>query len=198
MPLIERNAADHAAILGALLPQGAVWPGGGTTAIGRVCRGIATSAARLHARAGALLAGAFPATAYDLLPEWELSLGLPDPCAGPAPSLQLRRAQVTAKLTARGGQSVPYFVNVAARLGYSVSIVEYAPARLGAMRLGSRLNDERWAHVWAIRAPTTTVRSFRLGVSGLGERYRDWGNTVLECEMRRLSPAHTTLLFQYS
>ncbi|MBP0492154.1 YmfQ family protein [Pararoseomonas indoligenes] len=195
---IDRNAEDHLAAMKALLPRGAVWPRDNDSAISRVCSGIATTATRLRQRAGQLIVDAFPSTTYELLPDWERSLRLPDPCAGPAPSIQQRRAQVVARVTATGGQSAPYFVQVAAALGYAVTVKNYGPARLGHMRLGDRMFDARWAHVWAIRAPTTTITSFRMGMSGLGERFRSWGNEVLECELRARAPAHTILLFQYS
>lgn len=185
---------EHTAALQALLPSGPVWRG---SVLRLVSRGLVTPLARLRARAGALLADAFPATAYELLPEWEATLGLPDPCAGDSPTLQQRRSQVVARLTSRGGQSVPYMVERARLLGYQVTVREYAPARLGVMRMGDRLQGTEWAHAWAIRAPATTVIPFRFGLSGVGERFRTWGNEVLECELRSVCPAHTILLFQY-
>jgi uncharacterized protein YmfQ (DUF2313 family) len=194
----DKTVADHAAALQALLPTGAVWPRETDAGLTKVVWGVAAIVARARTRALALMVDAFPATSYELLPEWEATLGLPDPCAGAAPTLQLRRAQVVARLTAQGGQSAGYYVAQAAALGYTITIREYAPARMGVMRLGDRMRDAQWAHVWAIQAPQTTVTSFRLGMSGMGERFRSWGNDVLECQMRSLAPAHTTLLFQYS
>jgi uncharacterized protein YmfQ (DUF2313 family) len=193
----ERTAAEFQTALQALLPPGVVWPRETGSALGQILQGVAVTAARLRARADALLVDAFPATAYELLPEWEAALGLPDPCAGPAPSLQQRRGQVVARLTARGGQTPAYFIERAAQLGYTVSIRQYAPSRLGTMRMGDRMRHAAWAHAWAIRAPSTTVRPFRMGQSGLGERFRSWGNAVLECELRSVAPAHTIPLFQY-
>jgi uncharacterized protein YmfQ (DUF2313 family) len=194
---LDRDTADHLAALTALLPTGPIWSRDSAGGLGRICTGIAATAARLRARAGALLVDAFPATAFDLLPDWEATLGLPDPCAGPAPSLQLRRAQVAARLSAVGGQSVPYFIGHAAALGFTVTVQEYAPARLGFMRLGDRMRGASWASVWTIQAPLQTITPFRLGQSGLGERFRSWGNGVLECQLRAMAPAHTVLTFQY-
>ncbi|WP_439598003.1 YmfQ family protein [Falsiroseomonas sp.] len=194
---VELGQAEHLAVLQALMPTGPVWPRHPGTTQEKVLAGLAAGAARLRARARALLTDAFPATAFELLPDWEAALGLPDPCAGPSPGLQERRGQVVARLTARGGQSIPYLVSQAAALGYAITIREFGPSRLGAMRLGGHLQDERWAHAWAVQAPLTTVTPFRLGQSTLGERFAAWGNAVLECEMRVLAPLHTTLIFQY-
>lgn len=191
-----RGVADHLAAAAAYLPTGPIWPREASSSPIRILRGLATTLTRLRARADALLTDAFPATAYELLPEWEAALGLPDPCAGETPTLQQRRNQVVARLTARGGQSVAYFIDRAAQLGFQVTVEEYAPARFD-LPMGQRMNGTDWAHVWAIRAPATTIMPFRLGASTLGERFRSWGHAVLECELRALQPAHTILLFQY-
>jgi uncharacterized protein YmfQ (DUF2313 family) len=67
----------------------------------------------LDARAGQLIPDAFPCSTVELLPEWEATLGLPDPCVQPPlTTLQQRQAAVCAKLVARG---VPFFFST----GYS-------------------------------------------------------------------------------
>lgn len=189
--------ADLRAALLALLPTGAVWPRRDSGTLTRSCTGITTLAGRLQARALALLVDAFPATAYELLPEWEATLGLPDACAGLAPTLQQRRAQVTARLTAQGGQSVPYLIAQAAALGYVVTVEEFAPARAGQFRAGQPLYAEAWAHALRVRAPAVTVTRFRAGQSQAGEPLAAWGNAALECSLGRLRPAHTVILFAY-
>lgn len=189
--------ADLRAALLSLLPTGTVWPRRDGSTVARSCAGIAALAGRLQARAGALLIDAFPATAYELLPDWETTLGLPDSCAGPAPTLQQRRAQVTARLTAQGGQSMPYLVAQAAALGYAITVDEFAPARAGQIRAGDPIRGEAWAHALVVRAPATTVTYFRAGQSAAGEPLATWGNGALECSLRRLIPAHTVILFAY-
>jgi uncharacterized protein YmfQ (DUF2313 family) len=51
-----------------------------------VLSGFTPAFERLTARANNLLIDAFPGSTYELLPEWEATLGLPDPCAGEAPT----------------------------------------------------------------------------------------------------------------
>ena len=197
MPLFERTPATLLATLKALLPTGAVWPREPDAALSRILGGPATTFARIYARAQALIVDAFPATTLELLPEWERTLGLPDPCAGAAPTIQQRRAQVVARFAGRGGQSVPYFVAYAANLGYSITITEFAPFRFG-MRFGLPMAGEEWSHVWRVNAPLDTIISFRFGQGRFGERFRTWGNEVLECQLEEIKPAHTILLFSYS
>ena len=197
MPLLNLTRAQLLGMFLQLLPRGRVWPRALDSVLARSLLPLMGTYERLIARDNNLVADAFPGTAYELLPEWEKSLGLPSQCAGLADTIQGRQAAVVARLTATGGQSRAYFISVAATLGYTITIAEYRPSRLGSMRMGDRMQNADWAHVWAIRAPATTVTDFRMGRSALGERFRVWGNTALECELAAIKPAHTILLFQY-
>ncbi|WP_419900681.1 YmfQ family protein [Roseomonas sp. USHLN139] len=190
----EIGQEEHAAALQALLPRGPVWQG---PVLARVCLGLAAPFSRLRARALALLVDAFPPTALQLLPDWEETVGLPDECTGDTPNLQQRRARVAARLTARGGQSVPYFVDVAAALGFAIEVEEFSPAAAGRLVAGGAVYGEAWASAWRIRAPATTVTSFRAGQSQAGDPLRTWGYGALECSLRRIRPAHTVLIFAY-
>lgn len=191
------QAADFLAALQALMPRGKVWPRETDAVQTRALAGHATPFATHTARANNLLTDAFPSTTDELLPEWQETLGLPDPCAGEAPTLQQQRAQVVARLTNNGGQSVAFFTQFAANLGYEISIQQFAPARVGQTRCGTPAYGEAWAFAWAIVLPLNTITYARTGQSTMGEPLASWGNAVLECEMARLEPAHSVLLFQY-
>jgi uncharacterized protein YmfQ (DUF2313 family) len=185
-----------------LLPDGPVWPkvpaeGGDAPVLVQTSRALIKGYTRNAASAAALLSDAFPVAPVDLLPEWEATLGLPDPCAGPSPTIQARQQQVNARFVGSGGQTPAYFINVAAALGYPITITQFAPFRVG-QAVGSPLYSEPWAYAWQINAPTFVVEYFRVGRDAVGEPLAQWGNTVLQCEMQRLAPAHTTLLFSYS
>jgi uncharacterized protein YmfQ (DUF2313 family) len=192
------QASDFLTALQALMPRGLVWPRDPTSVMAQVMAGLSPTWARHSQRNGYLLVDAFPATAVELLPEWEAALGLPDPCAGPAPTLQGRQAQVVARFAGTGGQSVPYFTDYAQMLGYTVTVTEYSPFRMGQQRMGCQLGGPEWAFTWAINAPLTTFTSFRMGLSAMGEPLESWGNAVLECELNEIKPAHTILQYHYS
>ncbi|MFH5924542.1 YmfQ family protein [Roseomonas xinghualingensis] len=192
-----RSVAAYVAVLLSLLPRGRIWPRDPGSTLATVARGLAPTAQRLDERGAALLVDAFPKSAVELLPEWERTVGLPDPCSGLAPTLQQRQAQVVARLIAVGGQSIPYFVSVAAALGYEIEIEEFAPARAGAFSAGDPLYGEAWAHAWRVHAPGATVTYFVAGGSSAGEPLAAWGNEVLECVLSRIKPAHTNLIFAY-
>ena len=133
----------------------------------------------------------------ELLPEWESTLGLPDPCAGQQPTVLARRAQVVARLTGIGGQSVAYYVAQASSLGYSITVQQFAPSRFGRP-FGSPFGNVDWAYAWQVTVAQYTVNQFRFGTDAFGEPFASWGSTVLQCELLASKPAHTILNFQYT
>ncbi len=192
------KAADFLAAMQALLPRGRVWPRDPDTVQTKVLSGLAPSYERQTARANYLLVDAFPSTTYELLPEWESTLGLPDPCAGEAPSVRARRAQVIARLTASGGASIPQLVAFAATLGYTVSITQFTQARAGMLKAGQPCCGYDWNFAWKITAPINTVVQAVAGSMAAGDPLAWWGNKVLECEFRAVMPAHTVPIFAYA
>ncbi|HDR9227796.1 TPA: DUF2313 domain-containing protein [Burkholderia vietnamiensis] len=190
-------AANFLSAIQALMPRGQVWPRDQDATQTKALMGLAPTYERNTARANYLLVDAFPGATYELLPEWEETLGLPDPCAGASPTIAQRRNQVVARLSNSGGQSISYFVGFARSLGYSITIQNDAPARAGLSRCGDPCNSESWAHAWSVVVPTNTITRARAGQSAAGEPLSTWGNRVLECELNALSPAHTVLKFSY-
>lgn len=194
------TAADFAAALQALLPRGAVWQRDPDTSQAATIQGLAQIYADQTQRANQLLADAFPLATYELLPEWESTLGLPDPCAfdpvsGASPTVAFRRAQVIARVKAQGGQSVAYFVALALALGFPITITQFVPARAGIQSAGQPLNGEAWAHAWEISTAVVNVVHAAAGLLTAGEPLASWNGEVLFCEMNALKPAHTALLF---
>lgn len=196
-PALNPTDQDFQIGLMNLLPTGAVWPRDQDSVIAQVCLALIKNYTRNAAAAANLLVDAMPIAPVMMLPEWEESLGLPDPCAGASPTLQQRQQQVYARFTATGGQSVPYFISLAASLGYSVTITEFAPFRVGLNTVGQPINGDAWAFAWQVNAPQFSIEYFSVGRDAVGEALATWGNTVLQCEMQRLAPAHTTIIFSY-
>ena len=188
-------ASDYQNAMLALLPRGRAWAREPGSLMAQLLLALAPTYARQNQSCAALLADAFPVAPVQLLPEWEATLGLPDPCAGVQPTVQARQAQVAARFIAQGGQSVPYFTAFAANLGYTVTVTEFAPFRCGINTCGQPLNGSAWAFAWEVNDPTFTISTFECGRDGCGEALRWWGNTVLQCELRRIAPAHTMLFF---
>lgn len=189
--------ADYQTAMLDLLPRGRIWRRDPGSVLARVLGALAPTYTRSMGAAIQLLVDTLPATTLNLLPEWEASLGLPDPCAGLAPTIQLRQRQVAARWAARGGQSKDYFIKLAASLGYTITITEYTPSMFGHP-FGLPFAGTAWAYVWQVNAPTFTVERFLFGHDAFGEPFASWDNTVLQCEIQRLAPAHTKVIFSYS
>ena len=192
------QAADYASALLALGYRGRAWPIEPDSVRYKVVFGLVQSYVRSGARAVNLIREASPASTLELLPEWEATLGLPDPCTVANPSTAQRQAAVLAKFVGAGGQSVPYFVSVAAALGYTITVKEFTPFRLGFSRFGDPLLGPGWENVWQVNAPQISVKYFRLGIGVFGDPFWSIDNTELECRLRTIKPAHTILNFVYS
>lgn len=197
MLALNLTAADFLAALQALMPRGRVWPRDSDAIQTKTLAGCAPTYARLTTRANELLVDGFPATAYELLPDWESALGLPDPCAGAAPTVPQRQAQVVARFANSGGQSIEYFVEFAEQLGYTIEIEQFTQARAGLLKAGEPVNGYAWNFAWKVIAPANTIVRAVAGGMAAGDPLVAWGNEVLECEFRSVAPAHTTLLFAY-
>lgn len=177
-----------------LLPRGRAWTRDPDSNLTAFLRGFALMQGNAQARINHLLVDAFPLTTFELLPEWELSLGLPDPCAGEDQTYAQRLQHVAARITNRGGQSIPYLIEFAASLGLAITIEEFTAARIGSP-LGL-LSSDSWAHALLVRAPPVPITYER--ISGqIGDRLATWPDSVLVCELLRVAPAQAILIFAY-
>lgn len=192
------TAADYLEQLKALLPPGQAFPREAGTTLHDLLDGMSIELARVDARGNALPLEANPSSTVELLTDWERVAGLPDKCSGTLEeTIQGRKQALLAKLTSTGGQSIAYFTELAAALGYEVTIEEFRPFRAGLSRAGDALTNGAWVFTWRVRAAATAIISFRAGMSVAGERLRTWGNDTLECKINQLKPAHTVALFAY-
>lgn len=190
---------DYRFLLASLLPQGAAWPRDPQSTLQKLLAALAADPARVDERAGMLLAESDPRSTSELLGDWERVAGLPDPCVVAPQTVQERRAALEARITSTGGQSPAFYIQVAARLGYSITIDEFRPFQAGSNAGDPLTNGEAWAHTWRVNAPAQTVREFRVGEATVGEALRTWGNEILDCALQhRLKPAHTNLLIAYA
>lgn len=192
------TAADYLAQLQALLPQGFAWPRQADAALTQLLLAWAGELARVDGRAADLVEEADPRTTAELLADWERVAGLPDPCVaalGINQTTAQRRAALVAKLTTIGGQSAAYYIALAARLGYTITITEYKTFTVRS-KVNDPLNDLPWRFVFTVNAPLNTVRRFTVR-SAVNDPLAAWGNELLECVISRLKPAHTHVLFAY-
>ena len=193
------NHAAYVDMLAQLLPPGVAWRSEDGTTMRKLLEAMADELVRVDERADDLIDEADPRTTVELLADWERIAGLPDSCLATVDqTLQERRAALVSKLTARGGQSAQFFIDLAAALGYTITITEFRPFRVGINAVGDALTNDEWIFTWRVNAPDTTENPFRVGRSTVGEPLSTWGNERLECVINRAKPAHTHVQFAYS
>lgn len=196
--LVRATEQEYQRALLGLLPTGLAWPRDSGSTLGRTLLGLAIGLARVDGRAADLFEEVDPGTTAELLADWERVVGLPDPCVTSPQTVAERRQALASRLTSSGGQSRSFFVQLASRLGYSVTITEFRSAA-EATAAGVPFVGSQWAHIWRMNvAQSVGVRPFLAGAGTAGEPLTAFGNEVLECQVNRFKPAHTQVLFAYA
>lgn len=184
---------DYQNQLAQLIPQGKAWRGKNLRTI---LNAIAEEFFRIHQRADDLLNEADPRTTYELLEDWERITGMPDDCTDLAATIEERRNQVVAKLIQKGGQTPQFYIDLAATLGYTVTIEEYDQFHVGDP-VGQPLYGVDWMHAFGVVAPLNTLRPFMVNQNTVGDRLVEFGDDVFECIMSKAKPAHAVIIFIY-
>lgn len=195
--LPDLTSDDFADSFQRAMPTGAVWPRDPDTTQRAAVTALMPTYERSWSVAQQIPVQGLPSTTTYLLSEWESSVGLPDPCAVVDQTTEQRQAHVVARLTQQDGPTVPGLIAYAATLGFPITITEFAPSRFGRP-FGGRFYGRAWTYVWQVNAPSFVIQPFQFGKGHFGDPFRSWGNTVLQCELQRLAPAHTMVIFNYS
>ncbi|WP_026379354.1 YmfQ family protein [Afifella pfennigii] len=195
---MTRSAAEIlTSLIGKRHPGFALGKRGGV--LDAVLSGFAAPTADAEAEAEALMDEVDPRTAVKLLPDFERVLG-PDPCGRDTEASSVKERQRIAhqRWIAGGGQSIPYFISIAAALGVAIEIEEFWPSRAGVLRAGDRLVAEGEQFIWRVKlAPLGSIK-FRAGAGRAGYPLGWIIRSGIECVLQRLAPAHTTLVFSYT
>ena len=175
------TGADYTAALFDLLPHGAIWPKKPQSTLGKIVAGIGDFFMRFQNRACDLLEQeSFPGTAIELLPDWERALGLPDPCVTATLTVAQRQAACVARLAGSFDPTAPNLIAYALSFGFTITITHPA------------------ANTAVIHAQAVTVTYFRAGQDYAGDLLSTFtNNSVLECLMAAVMPAHVAFSFAY-
>ncbi|TKI08672.1 YmfQ family protein [Martelella alba] len=147
--------------------------------------------------ANAALDGVTPFYAGDLLQDWERVLNItPKADSG----YQERLDIILIKLSETGGLDIPYFINLAKSIGYTITIDELQPFRAGTSRCGDTLYIDDIIFTWRVNVYglQVPIYYFRTGTSRVGERLMTLGDKILESTFNDLKPAHTLCYFRYA
>src|SRR6516162_2792503 len=135
---VRRAGSEYRDAFLELLPQGQAWPKHSLDSVlWKACDGLNNYWGWVDGRAADLLEQeSDPRTTVELLPDWERNWGLPDPCFAEPLSVHDRQVALVQRMTIEGGQSRQFFVDVAAQLGYTITITEYRPFMTGIDKVG--------------------------------------------------------------
>jgi uncharacterized protein YmfQ (DUF2313 family) len=172
---------DYKQQLIALMPTGGIWPSHQVVNnLARLIDALAEELARIDARALELMEEAFPNTAVELLPDWERVAGLPGACTGELGTLQQRHSALMGVLTIERSLSQQYYIDLALRLGFVITIAETAN------------------FTWQVTAAQdVNAVYFRVDISAIGDPLVQSATNLLECVFQALKPAHTIVTFNY-
>lgn len=194
---MARLSLDYLKLLQSLLPRGKFWSRALASRLTEYLYAEAEELARLDNRAQVLLQERSTLTANELIEDHENDLGLPDECTrNYTLSLEERRKAANAKLTATGGQHKQYYIDIAAKYGYTATITEHSPFWCGIHACGDPIGPIANIFYWTLTILTDeTPILFRCGVGACGDslaRVSELINTVF-CFANKYKPAHTVL-----
>ncbi|MBI9079203.1 MAG: DUF2313 domain-containing protein [Pseudodesulfovibrio sp.] len=173
-----------------LLPPGAAWPREEGEVRDALLGATAQEFHRVDKDTLLMVSESNPLRTILMLEEWEIFAGLPDECSQSYETVAERRAAVVAKITATGGQSLAYLVEMATNFtGQVCTGQKFQAFRAGASTAGESLTNDPWDYWYGIHVPDTVVRPFCAGASMAGEPLNTWGHERLVCIINQLGPA---------
>jgi uncharacterized protein YmfQ (DUF2313 family) len=190
------TATDYLAELQGLIPQGAAWPRDVNTNVTRLLYGLAEECARVDGRADQLLYEDDPRVTSEMLDDWERAFGLPDPCVTDAQSIAQRRRSLVTRITTIGGQSRQYFIDLAASLGSTITIDEFAPYTVND-DVNTPIYGIEWRYTWRVNGIANPITLFDV-TGAVTDPLGSWGTAAVQCLFARLKPAHTNVIFNYT
>jgi uncharacterized protein YmfQ (DUF2313 family) len=192
------SADDYKEMQKRLLPPGKAWTRDDESNLIKLLKSRAVGYEKIDIRGLEAIEEAIPSTTVELLEDWERVCGLPDPCLqGAEQSTEERRAAVLSKLTSIGSLSKAFLLTVAESIGFEgITIDEFWDFQVGRSTVGKALtNGDDWRFAFQVNGSGAYKTTFKVGISTVGEKLADYGNTRLQCAMSRHKPAHTIAIY---
>lgn len=140
-----------------------------------------------------LLTEMYPADAVEFLPTWEQLLGI-------APAVDAGRSErvneILFRLRNLGRIDRQFYIDIAATVGYSVTITELYPLMAGWAESGKEVLDEQVRWIWTVTITEGFTQYALAGAAAAGDPlawYRD--KRHLDEIFNDLKPAHTLVIF---
>jgi len=188
-------SSPHASLLARLLPSTSYDPNAPRVAAELYAEGETLD--RIDTTATVVRDAVTPLHTLDFLTDWERVCGLTPEVSA---TYTQRLDSVIAKLRETGGLSIPYFVSLAARLGYGITITEFEAFYVDYSHLDADALYEADAHwVWHVHVQGGKARTYPFYVdsSCVDEPLLSVSDPTIEAVFNDLKPAHTFAVFDY-
>lgn len=193
------NSESYRDLLIKLLPRGRAWLAEPESFLYKLCWSFGEELARADARIATLLRETDPKTATETLSDWEKEYGLPDSCSIIADTIEGRRRDLRAKITAVGGQAAEYFEDIFTEAGTPITITYQEPSRAGVGRAGERVYGRQWKFIWIVNVPEVSISYAIAGDVVAGEALAEAStDTNVICFLEKNKPAHTNILYTFN
>ncbi len=199
MAELGRTADEYYLALKKLLPRGPAWELDDSSFFMEMLNLASLEFARIDADICQLINESDPRTASVTLTEWFHQWGIPDECTKlySEDDVENYVSALIAKISTQGLSFVELLSNLALALGYTgVDLGNYEPFTVDST-VDDRLYSEEWVHfIRAITVDETPIREFTVD-STVNKALAEWGNTLWECMVQAMAPAHLSIIFQY-
>lgn len=192
---MARTATNYLRLLQSLLPKGLIWNREEGSTLTNFLLALADELSRVDGRSEDLLTESDPRVTTELLTDFEKEYALPDDCFVPGKSIQQRRVDVFSRLITVGQQDKNYFIELAAALGFVVTITEFTPFWCGFGGSGDECGEVTNIFQWRINYIVTNGGGFGRGF-GPGFDIAENDLEAMQCYLTKLKPAHTKLFFK--
>lgn len=181
------------------LPPGWIWRRDRDSLIAALLTPLAGGIADVEQMAEDMLREVDPRLASVCLPDYERVLG-PDPCGRDTSTMSLadRRQLAHQRWTARGGASRAYFIGLAAKRGVAITISENRVSYADELVADGELVEPPEQFIWTVHLAFTEETVFTADEGQAGDLLLDLVISDIDCDIRRLKPAHTEVVFDYS
>ncbi len=196
---MTRPVDDVRAEMIALLPDGWLWPKRQQdTLLAALLEPLAGEISLIEQTAAAMIDELDPRSATLCLIDYERVLG-PDPCGRDTSTMSLgdRRQLAHQRWTARGGASRQYFIDLAAKRGVTIAIEENLVTMADAAVAGDELIETPEQFIGTVSLALLGEVVAKADESQAGDLLLDIVLSDVECDIRRLKPAHTEVVFRY-
>jgi uncharacterized protein YmfQ (DUF2313 family) len=172
---------NYGRVLQQLLPEGMPWLAAPGSNFGNLLDGLGTRFDAFKQSADSLLQEFDPRTTLALLPDWEVTYGLPGTNPNPPQTIPDRRAALWAAQVSGQTPTTTFFILLALSVGYTVTITSNAfPPMVANSLCNAVLNPWGGAFAWIVNCH-----------HGARDAYFQW-------LIQQFCPAHTSVSFVYT